>query len=424
MGFFSKFESKVEDGVEGAASAFEKSALTPVQITKKAEKQMRREKIIDNGRQLAPTLYTCLVSEEDDQRLFGYYPTLAGEVETFLAAKAQDAGLHLDCKPLVRFVSDPDLRRGKFDVIAELVAASTIQDLREQENERYGIATTPSVPSQRGPVQLAQNQAPAQRRQAVPASQQQENPRLSRMRNEQPQAQPQAAPAPYVPVNPNQAVNRAFNAGVAASAAAANAVPAAVEAVPAAVRAQELTDMSRIPSVDAIPAQQHPHVAPSQVPSVDSASQNDAFAGLDVMNETPAQAAYERQLQQQQQFNAAAAAPAPVDFSNEKTSVVAPAAAPVQENVYFYDEDNDIAYALTGQVERIGRESNNDIVISDINASRTHAEIHMEPNGTWIISDLGSTNGLFVNGRRVKSAPLNDADIVLIGTTRLEFQLL
>ncbi len=422
MGFFSKFESKVEDGVEGAASAFEKSALTPVQITKKAEKQMRREKIIDNGRQLAPTLYTCLVSEEDDQRLFGYYPTLAGEVETFLAAKAQDAGLHLDCKPLVRFVSDPDLRRGKFDVIAELVAASTIQDLREQENERYGIATTPSVPPQRGPVQLAQNQAQAQRRQAVPASQQQENPRLSRMRNEQPQVQPQASPAPYAPINPNQAANRAFNAGVAASAAVANAVPTAAEAVPAAVRAQELTDRSRIPSVDAVPAQQHPHVSASQIPSVDASPQNDAFAGLDVMNETPAQAAYERQLQQQQ-FNAATA-PAQSNFSSEKTSVVAPAAAPVQENVYFYDEENDIAYALTGQVERIGRESNNDIVISDINASRTHAEIHMEPNGTWIISDLGSTNGLFVNGRRVKSAPLNDADIVLIGTTRLEFQLL
>ena len=40
MGIFSKFERKVEDSVEGAASAFEKSALTPVQITKKAEKQM------------------------------------------------------------------------------------------------------------------------------------------------------------------------------------------------------------------------------------------------------------------------------------------------------------------------------------------------------------------------------------------------
>ena len=101
MGIFSKFERRVEDGVEGAASAFEKSALTPVQITKKAEKQMRREKVVGAGRQIAPTLYTCLVSPQDDARLFGYYPTLAGEVETYLQAKADDYGFSLDCKPLV-----------------------------------------------------------------------------------------------------------------------------------------------------------------------------------------------------------------------------------------------------------------------------------------------------------------------------------
>ena len=96
-------------------------------------------------------------------------------------------------------------------------------------------------------------------------------------------------------------------------------------------------------------------------------------------------------------------------------------ASPV-ENVFFYDEENDIAYSLTGAPEKIGRESTNEIVVSDINASRTHAEIHMEPNGSWIISDLGSTNGLYVNGRRVNAAQLRDADVVLIGTTRLEFQ--
>ena len=60
----------------------------------------------------------------------------------------------------------------------------------------------------------------------------------------------------------------------------------------------------------------------------------------------------------------------------------------------------------------------------DINASRSHAEIRMEPSGTWILSDLGSTNGTIVNGRKIKSAPLQDADRIIIGTTELEFQLL
>ncbi len=48
----------------------------------------------------------------------------------------------------------------------------------------------------------------------------------------------------------------------------------------------------------------------------------------------------------------------------------------------------------------------------------------MEPSGTWILSDLGSTNGTIVNGRKIKAAPLQDADRIIIGTTELEFQLL
>ena len=45
MGFFSKFEGKMEDTFEGAAGKMQKSPISPVQIMKKAEKQMRREKV-------------------------------------------------------------------------------------------------------------------------------------------------------------------------------------------------------------------------------------------------------------------------------------------------------------------------------------------------------------------------------------------
>jgi hypothetical protein len=94
------------------------------------------------------------------------------------------------------------------------------------------------------------------------------------------------------------------------------------------------------------------------------------------------------------------------------------------QDAYFYDEVRDRAYFLTGKPQRVGREATNDVVVPDINVSRVHAEIRMEDNGTWVISDLGSTNGLYVNGRRVKSQPLKDADMVVMGTTKLEFQLL
>ena len=51
----------------------------PFKITKKAEKQMRREKTVGAGKEYAPTLYTVLVNPDDDRRLFGMYPTSQGK---------------------------------------------------------------------------------------------------------------------------------------------------------------------------------------------------------------------------------------------------------------------------------------------------------------------------------------------------------
>lgn len=147
MGFFSRFEKHVEDGFEGAADKMFDAPISPVQISKKAEKAMRREKMVGAGRQYAPTLYTVLVNPQDDQRLFGYYPTLAGETETYLAAKAAEAGLTMDGQPLVRFIVDGELKRGKFDVIAELVAAPIVAQLRQEEMQRYGIAEGAGTPA-------------------------------------------------------------------------------------------------------------------------------------------------------------------------------------------------------------------------------------------------------------------------------------
>ncbi len=91
---------------------------------------------------------------------------------------------------------------------------------------------------------------------------------------------------------------------------------------------------------------------------------------------------------------------------------------------YIYDITNDRAFTLPGDAETIGRESKNDIVIPDINVSRVHAEIRQDESGAWILTDLGSTNGTFVNGRQIKSTALTDADRIIVGTTNLEFQLI
>ncbi len=67
-------------------------------------------------------------------------------------------------------------------------------------------------------------------------------------------------------------------------------------------------------------------------------------------------------------------------------------------------------------VQRIGRTPDNDIVVSDVLASRHHARVSTR-GGMLVIEDLGSVNGTFVNGHRVASAPLNEGDVVTIGNS-------
>ena len=141
MGIFSRFEDGMEDAFEKAAGSVFKSPIEPAQIAKRAEKQMLREKLVGAGRQYAPTLYTVLVNPKDDKNLFGFYPTLAAEIETYLLAKGNDHDLQFDGRPLVRFIVDEQLKSGKFDVVAENVSAPTIAKLRQEEMEFYGIDT-------------------------------------------------------------------------------------------------------------------------------------------------------------------------------------------------------------------------------------------------------------------------------------------
>ena len=63
----------------------------------------------------------------------------------------------------------------------------------------------------------------------------------------------------------------------------------------------------------------------------------------------------------------------------------------------------------------IGRERGCDVEVVDTHVSRRHAEVSMV-NGIWSIRDLQSSNGLFVNGRRVDAAPIGQGADVTLGT--------
>ena len=69
----------------------------------------------------------------------------------------------------------------------------------------------------------------------------------------------------------------------------------------------------------------------------------------------------------------------------------------------------------------IGRSRECDVQLQDANVSRRHAEIRQEGATFWVV-DLDSTNGIEVNGRRLKRAKLEDGDKLVMGSTELTFR--
>ncbi len=70
----------------------------------------------------------------------------------------------------------------------------------------------------------------------------------------------------------------------------------------------------------------------------------------------------------------------------------------------------------------IGRTANNDIMIPEQTVSGSHATISIE-NGSFFLTDLGSTNGTFVNGSRVNKIMLKSGDMVKLGAANCKFQI-
>ena len=77
---------------------------------------------------------------------------------------------------------------------------------------------------------------------------------------------------------------------------------------------------------------------------------------------------------------------------------------------------------LSGNRVVLGRSRDSDVRLDDPNVSRRHAELRREEGG-WVVADLGSTNGVKVNGRRVSEAPLKPGDEIALGLERLTFEV-
>jgi ABC transport system ATP-binding/permease protein len=64
---------------------------------------------------------------------------------------------------------------------------------------------------------------------------------------------------------------------------------------------------------------------------------------------------------------------------------------------------------------RIGRASDNDVVVADLGVSRHHAELRRTARGEYEIVDLDSHNGTYLNGQRITAAPVTETDLIGVG---------
>jgi hypothetical protein len=104
----------------------------------------------------------------------------------------------------------------------------------------------------------------------------------------------------------------------------------------------------------------------------------------------------------------------------DEADTVAPVSIPSEKGARLLAAGMSIDVAAAGTV--LGRSSECDVRLEDPNASRQHARISAV-GGDWKLEDLGSTNGVLVNGARVAgSTPLRNGDRIQLGHTDLTFE--
>lgn len=80
------------------------------------------------------------------------------------------------------------------------------------------------------------------------------------------------------------------------------------------------------------------------------------------------------------------------------------------------------SYAISARGLTMGRSETRDVVVPDPAASRHHCSVVPREN-SWVLRDMGSANGVYVNGVRVRESLLADGDRIRIGNTEFRFTL-
>jgi hypothetical protein len=319
LSILSDFEDRIGRALEGGFARVFRAPVQPAELARKLGKEMDRGKKLGVGKVYAPTLYSVLLSRQDDIALGGFADTLSGELETYLIGYAREHNYELATRPVVRFLVDKELKLGRFEIIGELLSPDELA-------EELGY---------------------------VPDADQFETPR-------EPTSASWGSPLSGAPLAPEP-------------------VPTPVPTpTPVAVP---------IPAPIAAPVP-----TPAEPPSGAGIFDADELDLDFVPNAAPG--------------GVGLAVPAPADAE--------PGAPMATVTVLGVDHD----VVLRGDRLVVGRLKACDICLADVNVSREHAAFEREGRG-WAIRDLGSTNGVLVNGEKVKRERLRDSDKIVIGIAEL-----
>jgi pSer/pThr/pTyr-binding forkhead associated (FHA) protein len=111
---------------------------------------------------------------------------------------------------------------------------------------------------------------------------------------------------------------------------------------------------------------------------------------------------------------------APIDAPDEEVSVTLDEVGETGVLVVKRGPNAGSRFNLTAEVTTAGRHPDSDIFLDDITVSRRHAEI-VHAAGGYIVRDVGSLNGTYLNRERIEQAPLQNGDELQIGKFKLVF---
>jgi hypothetical protein len=87
--------------------------------------------------------------------------------------------------------------------------------------------------------------------------------------------------------------------------------------------------------------------------------------------------------------------------------------------------ERDLTFKPGGRRLNVGRVADNELILNDASVSKIHAAVLMNQQGTLLVADTGSTNGTFINGRRLsygEARQIEDGDVVGFGDVEVRFR--